>query len=233
MTRAACTAAGIRRLEGFSPRREDVDAALAALRLELAEQERQALARWVADTTGEAEAALSDERWEEALELAARIRHRAGDTAGGDAIVERAQRGLDLRARRTEAARLVARGRELLRASQFDAAAAMAREALALVQDDDAGHALAAETEDAWQADRERRRREAEAARAEAEARRRAEEEARRRAEEEARREQEERERREAEARERQRAGRIWLAQQLARARASIDAIARKRRWRS
>jgi tetratricopeptide (TPR) repeat protein len=222
------TGDAIRRLEAFTPRRDEIDAALAQYRQALVDQERAALAAFVAQSLDDAERLLRDERWKDAIDVATRVRARAGERPELSVIVSRAQQGLETSRRRIEAARLTTRAREELRAAHFDQASVLVREALALVPDpqyQEHGDAatLATEIDAAWQADRDRRRREAEAARAEAEARERAAEDARRRAEEEARREREEQARREAEARERLRARQSWLAQQLARARTALD----------
>jgi hypothetical protein len=225
---AGRTAEAIRRLEAFTPRRQEIDEALAQYRQALADQERAALAAFVAQSIGDAERLLGEERWKEAIDLTARVRARTGERPELAAIVSRAQHGIEIARRRAEAARLTTRARDELRAAHFEQASVLVREALSLAPDAHtaehaAAAALASEIDTAWQADRDRRRREAEAVRAEAEARERAVQEARWRAEEEARREREEQARREAEARERVRARQTWLAQQLARARTALD----------
>ena len=191
-------------------------------------QERAALAAFVAQSVGEAERLLGEERWKDAIDVASRVRARAGERPELASIVSRAQHGIEVARRRAEAARLTTRARDELRAAHFEQASVLIREALGLAPDSytaehGAAAALASEIDAAWQADRDRRRREAEAVRAEAEARERAAQEARWRVEEEARREREEQARREAEARERLRARQTWLAQQLARARTALD----------
>jgi tetratricopeptide (TPR) repeat protein len=221
---AGRTADAIRRLESFNPRRDEVDQAIARYREALADAERRALAAFVAQSIEDAERALAAERWDQAIEIAGHLRARTGESGETTSIVDRAQRGLETHRRRADAMRLLTRARDQLRASRFQEASDLVREALALVPDLDAARTLSAEVDSAWQADRERRQREAEAARAEAEARARAEQEARRLAEEEARRQREEQARRETEARERQRARQVWLTQQLARARIALDA---------
>jgi hypothetical protein len=225
---AGRTVEAIRRLEAFTPRRGEIDEAVAQYRQALADQERAALAAFVAQSIGEAERLLGEERWKDAIDVTSRVRARAGERPELASIVSRAQHGIEVARRRAEAARLTTRARDELRAAHFEQASVLIREALGLAPDSytaehGAAAALASEIDAAWQADRDRRRREAEAVRAEAEARERAAQEARRRVEEEARREREEQARREAEARERLRARQTWLAQQLARARTALD----------
>ena len=218
------TAAAIRRLESFTPGRGDVDRALDALREASAAAERAALAAWMADTTSDADAALREQRWEDALQVASYLRDGAGDTPKVREIVECATRGLELRHRREQAGQLVARARELFVLRRFQDAGRVASEALALAPNLEAAIALVAEIDVEWQAEQERVRREAEAARAAAEARRHAEEEARRRAEVQARLEREEKARLEAKEYEKQRALQAWLNTRLGRARAALQA---------
>src|SRR5262249_44740301 len=152
-----------------------------------AEDERQALAAFVARQLDESAQALAAERWEQALEIAGRLRARAGDIPELAGILDRAKRGIEVRTKRADAARLTARARDALRAARFEDATGLVRQAQAVTPDAAELDALSREIESAWAVDRERRAREAEAARLEAESRARAEQEARRRAEEEAR----------------------------------------------
>ena len=112
--------AALRRLETFAPVHDDIVAALAELRSEIAEIERarqerdaarRALEAWVASTKADAEQAIIDRRWGDALADLDAIRSRAPNEPGLDGLSQRVDEGLRAQQREESADSAVHGGR--------------------------------------------------------------------------------------------------------------------------